>query len=155
VDSMFEKDGKTIPFRKASLTRDAEYVNEGTPLELSIRETAVATERKGRRKKAVATAKKAPKKNVARESLSRPAGKVEAPRHHAAKAEAMLKEWRLGQAKKLSVPAFRIMSNRTLSAIAENQPRSAAELLAIPGIGIKLMEKYGAQIYRILDEARR
>src|SRR6202050_4788744 len=27
VDSVFEKDGKTIPFRKASLTRDAEYVN--------------------------------------------------------------------------------------------------------------------------------
>ena len=53
------------------------------------------------------------------------------------------------------MPAFRIISNRTLSAIAENQPRSAAELLAIPGIGIKLMEKYGAQIYRILDEARR
>jgi DNA topoisomerase-3 len=155
VDSVFEKDGKTIPFRKASLTRDAEYVNEGAPLELSIRETAVATERKGRRKKAVAPAKKAPKKKIARESLSRPAGKVEAPPEHAAKAEAMLKEWRRGQAKKLSVPAFRIMSNRTLSAIAENQPRSAAELLAIPGIWIKLMEKYGAQIYRILDEARR
>jgi len=155
VDSVFEKDGKTIPFRKASLTRDAEYVNEGAPLELSIRETAVATQRKGRRKKAAAVAKKAPKKNIVAESLSRPAGKVETPPDHAAKAEAMLKEWRRGQAKKLNVPAFRIMSNRTLSAIAENQPRSAAELLAIPGIGIKLMEKYGAQIYRILDEARR
>lgn len=134
-------------------------MNEGTPLELSIRETAVATEKKGRRKKAVAVAKavakKVPKKNVATESLSRPAAMAETRPDHAAKAEAMLKEWRRGQAKKLSVPAFRIMSNRTLSAIAENQPRSAAELLAIPGIGIKMMEKYGAQIYRILDEARR
>ena len=74
---MFEKDGKTIPYRKASLTRDAEYVNEGTPLELSIRETAVATQRKGRRKKAVAAAKKAPKKHIATESLSRPAAKAE------------------------------------------------------------------------------
>jgi len=155
TDSVFEKDGKSIPFRKASLTRDAGHVSEGTPLELSIRETAVAAERKGRRKKAVAVAKKAPKKNVAGESVSRPAAKAETRPDHAAKAEAMLKQWRLGQAKKLGVPAFRIMSNRTLEAIAENQPRSAAELLAIPGIGIKMMEKYGAQIYRILDEARR
>ena len=37
VDAVFEKDGKQIPFRKASLTRDAEYVDEDTPLELSIR----------------------------------------------------------------------------------------------------------------------
>jgi DNA topoisomerase IA len=52
------------------------------------------------------------------------------------------------------VPAFRVMSDRVLLAIAENEPATAAELLAIPGIGIKLVEKYAAQIYRILDESR-
>ena len=46
------------------------------------------------------------------------------------------------------------MSDRVLLAIAENEPATAAELLAIPGIGIKLVEKYAAQIYRILDESR-
>lgn len=66
----------------------------------------------------------------------------------------MLKEWRRAVAKKQSVPAFRIMSDKVLFAIAENHPRTAAELLAIPGIGIKAVEKYGAQIYRILNEAR-
>ena len=111
--------------------------------------------RKGRRKKAAAAAKKTPNKKIATESLSRPAAKAEALPEHASKAEAMLKEWRRRLAKKLGVPAFRIMSDRALMAIAENQPRSAAELLAIPGIGIKTMEKYGAQIYRILDEVRR
>jgi superfamily II DNA helicase RecQ len=50
------------------------------------------------------------------------------------------------------VPAFRIMSDRVLAAIAGNHPRSAAELLAIPGIGIATVEKYGAQIYRILNQ---
>ena len=53
------------------------------------------------------------------------------------------------------MPAFRIMTDKVLMGIAENQPRTAAELLAIPGIGIKAVEKYGAQIYRILNEARR
>ena len=154
VDSVFEKDGKSIPFRKASLTRDAESVDEHAPLELSIREAAMAMGKKGRRKKAAVVAKKASKKQRARESVNKPA-EVEAPPRPDSKAASMLKEWRRRHAKKLGVPAFRIMSDRVLMAIAEKQPRSAAELLAIPGFGIKAMEKYGAQIYRILDEVRR
>ncbi len=142
AEAVFEKDGKQIPFRKASLTRDAEYVDEDTPLELSIRETAVMTQKKGKRKKATASKKKA----------ARPrSGSVS---EHGGKAEPLLKEWRRTQAQKLGVPAFRIMSDRVLTAIAENQPRSAAELLAIPGIGIATVEKYGAQLYRILNQVR-
>src|ERR1700722_6580581 len=55
VDSVFEKDGKQIPFRYASLTADAQHIDEDAPLELSIRETAAPAEnligRKGRKKK--------------------------------------------------------------------------------------------------------
>jgi DNA topoisomerase-3 len=65
-----------------------------------------------------------------------------------------LKAWRRAVAAKQGVPAFRVMSDRVLLAIAENEPASAAELLSIPGIGIKLVEKYAAQIYRILDKSR-
>ena len=36
-------------------------------------------------------------------------------------------------------------------AIAEERPENAAELLAVPGMGMKTVEKYGAQIYRILN----
>jgi DNA topoisomerase-3 len=153
VDSVFEKDGKQIPFRKASRTRDAEYVNEDAPLQLSIRESAVVTEKKGRRK--TAAVKRAPKRRRDSAPLSRSATAVEALARPDSKVEPMLKEWRRAQAKKLGVPAFRIMSDRVLMAIAQNQPRSAAELLAIPGIGIKAVEKYGAQLYGILNEARK
>jgi DNA topoisomerase III len=141
VDSVFEKDGKQIPFRKATLTRDAEYIDDDTPLELSIRETAVVTAPKGRRKKAK-TAKKGKKAPIQQQA---------AP-HSNATAEKMLKDWRTAHAKKLGVPAFRIMSDRVLLAIAQNHPKSAAELLAIPGIGIATVEKYGAQLYRILNQ---
>ena len=65
----------------------------------------------------------------------------------------MLKTWRQGLAAKLGVPAFRIMSDRVMYAIAEEEPKTAAELLAIPGVGIKMVEKYGSQIYRILDKS--
>ena len=131
------------------------HVDEHAPLELSIREAALATGKKGRRKSATVVAKKASGKQRASGSLNKPAAEVEAPARPDSKAASMLKEWRRAHAKKLGVPAFRIMSDRVLMAIAEKQPRSAAELLAIPGFGIKAMEKYGAQIYRILDEARR
>jgi len=51
----------------------------------------------------------------------------------------------------LGVPAFRILTDRALRAMATNRPVTAAELLAIPGIGIATVEKYGRQFYRILN----
>ena len=64
--------------------------------------------------------------------------------------EEALRNWRVQEARRRGVPAFRIFGDQTLLAIAEQRPLSTAELLAIPGIGIKIVEKYGAQIYRIL-----
>ena len=146
VESVFEKDGKQIPFRKASLTRDAEYVDEETPLELSIRGPVIAPEKRGRGgKKAKAASKKGAGK---KERAAKPAWDGET------KAVAMLKEWRKAQAKKQGVPPFRILTDRTLMAIAEDQPSNLAELMAISGIGLKTVEKYGAQIYKILEQAR-
>jgi hypothetical protein len=34
------------------------------------------------------------------------------------------------------------------------RPDTAAGLLAIPGIGISVVQKYGAQLYRLLHEGR-
>jgi DNA topoisomerase-3 len=65
-----------------------------------------------------------------------------------------LRNWRLAEAKRRGVPAFRIFSDRTLRAIASNRPMTAGELLSIPGMGITGVEKYGHQIYRILDKYR-
>jgi DNA topoisomerase III len=136
TDSVFEKDGKQIPFRKAHLTRDAEYVDEAAPLELTIREAAAAPST--RKHKTAAKKKKRTR---------------EAPAHDS-RLEGALRAWRTTLAKRQGVPAFRIMSDRVLLAIAEQRPLTAAELLAIPGIGIASVEKYGRQLYRILNEAR-
>jgi len=50
------------------------------------------------------------------------------------------------------VPAFRIFSDRTLRALATSRPGTSEELLAVPGIGISTVEKYGMEIYRVLRE---
>jgi len=144
TEAVFEKDGKQIPFRKAHRTRDAEYVDEDKPLELTIRDTTYA-----------AAAEKRPLKK--KRAASKTKSKFKAPRQTPSlnsHLEEALRKWRTGQAKRLGVPAFRIMSDKVLIGIAETQPRTAAELLAIPGIGIASVEKYGAQLYRILNEAR-
>jgi superfamily II DNA helicase RecQ len=147
MDAVFEKDGKQIPYRKASLTRDArhavEYGDEGQeiPLELTIRDAAPAAGRKAgksRKRTAGKAAGGKRKKDVATRTDTR--------------AEELLRAWRTTLAKKQGVPAFRIMSDRVLLEIAETRPKTAAELLAVHGIGIKAVEKFGAQIYRILNQ---
>ncbi len=152
MDTAFEKDGKTIPFRKASLTREGEEVDEDTPLELSIR-AAGETPPPATKSRRKAKVKKAPAKRAAsKRAPARKTEEVESPVD--SQAAVLMKEWRRAQAKKLGVPSFRIMSDRVLMAIAEDQPTTLAELLAIPGIGLKTVEKYGAQIYRIVNQAR-
>ena len=73
----------------------------------------------------------------------------------AAGVEEALRRWRLEEARRRGVPAFRIFSDQALRAMAMKRPGTTAELLAIPGIGISIVEKYGAQIYRLLHEGRR
>jgi hypothetical protein len=40
-----------------------------------------------------------------------------------------------------------------LLAIVEKRPSTAAELLSIPGIGIVAVEKYGRQLYKMLNDS--
>jgi DNA topoisomerase-3 len=146
VDSVFEKDGKQIPYRLASLTNDAGSIDKTALLDLTIRETAgflgEPSGKQNRKGKRAAAKRKSHKAREDGEALQ------------SSRAAPKLKAWRRALATKKGVPAFRIMSDRVLLAIAETEPKTAAELLAIPGVGIKLVEKYGAQIYKILDEAR-
>ncbi|HEY3665684.1 MAG TPA: RecQ family ATP-dependent DNA helicase, partial [Polyangiaceae bacterium] len=59
---------------------------------------------------------------------------------------ATLRAWRLLEAKKKRVPAFRILTNRALVAIAEARPESTEALRGVPGVGPKLLQSYSAQL---------
>jgi superfamily II DNA helicase RecQ len=50
------------------------------------------------------------------------------------------------------VPPFRVLTDRALLAVAQEQPRSEAELLSIRGIGPSLAKKYGAQLLAIVRD---
>jgi DNA topoisomerase-3 len=55
--------------------------------------------------------------------------------------EAALRGWRLVEARRRGVPAFRIFSDRTLRALATSHPVTTQELLAVPGIGTSTVDE--------------
>ncbi|HVY25827.1 MAG TPA: DNA topoisomerase 3 [Polyangiaceae bacterium] len=57
---------------------------------------------------------------------------------------ATLRAWRLLESKKKRVPAFRVLTNRALVAIAEARPHSTAALREVSGVGPKLLKSYGS-----------
>jgi DNA topoisomerase III len=59
---------------------------------------------------------------------------------------ATLRAWRLKEAKKKHVPAFRILTNRALVAIAQARPASAEALRTVPGVGPKVLHTYTTQL---------
>ncbi|NMO22769.1 DNA topoisomerase 3 [Pyxidicoccus fallax] len=62
-----------------------------------------------------------------------------------------LKAWRLAEARKRKVPAFRILTDRVLGAIAMARPENGAELMAIHGVGPALTERYGTEILSLVS----
>jgi superfamily II DNA helicase RecQ len=59
---------------------------------------------------------------------------------------ARLREWRTAEAKRLRVPSFVVLHDRTLTEVARVRPGNAKELLTIDGIGSAKVEKFGAAI---------
>ncbi len=62
-----------------------------------------------------------------------------------------LKSWRLEAARQRKIPAFMIVHDRVLTAIAAARPLDEATLLAVTGVGPTLVRKYGKQILAIVS----
>ena len=62
---------------------------------------------------------------------------------------ATLRAWRSSEAKKKHLPAFRILTNRALLAIAEARPKSAEALRSVSGVGPKVLQAYTAQLVQL------
>ncbi|HET7172990.1 MAG TPA: ATP-dependent DNA helicase UvrD2 [Nocardioidaceae bacterium] len=60
-----------------------------------------------------------------------------------------LREWRRSRAAAEHLPAYCVCTDVTMIAIAERRPVDPAELVSIPGIGERKVDKYGADILAI------
>jgi ATP-dependent DNA helicase RecQ len=61
-----------------------------------------------------------------------------------------LKLWRRREAAERSVPAFVVLHDRTLAAIAAARPRSLEDLAAVPGIGPAKLAAYGKALLELI-----
>jgi DNA helicase-2/ATP-dependent DNA helicase PcrA len=61
-----------------------------------------------------------------------------------------LRAWRLATSRAASVPAYVVFTDATLTAIAEREPGSEAELAGIPGVGARKLGLYGPQVLAVL-----
>ncbi len=126
----FEKEGRTIAFQRAWLSREARTVSlDG--LEFTLAEDAGAPAARGKRGPRGPRPATGPARTA-------DAGLV-----------AKLKGWRLAEARRAGVPAFRVLHDRALLAIAADRPQDEAALLEVAGMGPALVKRYGAAVLNL------
>lgn len=133
VDDVFEKDGQRVTFQRlypvGAATADDVLLPAALP---------PVPKRGGRRKPRGGRGRRARADAPPRVTLEQ-AG-ADAPLVDA------LRSWRLGEAKRRRVPAFRVLTNRALLAVAQARPGTLAALGALPGVGPKVVRDFGAQL---------
>lgn len=68
---------------------------------------------------------------------------------------ARLAAWRREKSLELRVPAYRVVPNATLLALARERPRSVRALLEVPGIGPARAEQFGLELLALLKRKPR
>jgi DNA topoisomerase-3 len=145
LEDSFRKDGKVVEFRRASLTAEGRRTLRSE--EALARVRLIGQPAGGAKKKA--SAKATVRRRVVKEAQGRgPGGRAaEGPE---AMVVAVLKNWRLEEARRRGVPAFRILTDQVLLAVAETRPATEEELLEVPGFGPRLLAKYGGRILELI-----
>ncbi len=139
VPDAFVKDGATIAFQRVHLAR-ALGGGAGALRMVVIPEPSAATRdrriRRGKTSKSPARRKR-PTEPVPRGGSVPPL-------------EGALRAWRTLEAKKRRVPAFRILTDKTLLGIASASPTTTDQLLGVAGMGPTLLKKYGVVLLAIV-----
>jgi len=143
----FERDGRVIEFRRLHLTalgRDEPQLENA----LIAREAAAAPRTKPRRRRKT----KPPKERKAPREPHRLVVEADQEPQREAPEELVqeLRDWRLTEARRQRVPAFCVLSNRTLSALARVRPSDEEGLLRVKGVGPRVAQRYGAQILELI-----
>jgi RecQ family ATP-dependent DNA helicase len=159
-EAEFEKDGKIIPFRKISLTDAGFEVRATTPLDLLFSDGVVeefgAAPTAKRKKRASAPLQAPSPRAVAQASAASSSASTKRPRTderppveltgRSAELGSRLKEWRAAEAKRLGVPTYLVLHDRTLNALAAARPSTPHELLAVEGMGPSKVGRFGDAI---------
>ena len=139
-DAEWIKDGETILFRRVSLASDGREPEIALSRNLQMPQASARSATKPSRKSSVK--EKSPKQPAARTIATTPEELSQA----AQQLEQALKGWRTAIAKKLGMPPFVVLHDKTLRAIAHARPTTPNQLQEISGMGPAKVDKYGPQI---------
>ena len=139
----FVKDNRTIRFQRVFLTRVGRMAKPDVVESVRVVETPSPPD----------AVKKRRSKNRAATTTRKPAA---SPTTTLEPTEMRLfdelREWRLGEARRRRVPAFRILTDRVLAAVCRARPSDEEELLEVSGIGPAIAKKYGRAILETIRQ---
>jgi superfamily II DNA helicase RecQ len=150
-DAEYEKDGEVKRYRKVRLTDAGRELRTGTPVELLMSDGLVEefggrSEGPSRARKPRAAKTEAARTGTLRLPATAPAATPAPLTPEGEAVAARLKSWRNAEAKRLGVPAYVVLHDRTLNALAHARPRNPNQLLAVDGMGLAKVEKFGSAI---------
>ena len=175
-EAEFEKDGRVIPFRKIRITNAGFRIEPNTPLELLLDDGVVEgfvqsppPRRASRRSKAESVRKQpaqpaamvpspvsAPNSPAGAKVVSPTLSSRPVPAALSASGAALaerLRAWRAAEARRLGVPAFTVLHDSTLHALAAARPSTPHELLAVAGMGPSKVGRFGESILELCASA--
>ena len=137
-EDSFEKEGRTIHFRRALLTQEGYTFDKGDIVSIQV------------------PLKGIPKKKRPKEFKIRKAAGTPKTAFHAGSENAglykKLRTWRNSLARKRGLPAFRIFSNNVLNNLCSDLPATENELMSVSGVGPYFVEKYGEKVIEIIKD---
>jgi DNA topoisomerase-3 len=154
IDDSFEKDGATIRFRWIELTPDG-FTHEGSLEGIVTLAAALPKKKRERKPKQAAPAgRKSGTKKKRQPTEAAPDGPQDEAEDNTTDLVLLkaLKDWRLKEAHRRRVPAFRILRDSVLVEITRAKPSSQADLLAIHGFGPTLAAKYGLKLLSLVTD---
>ena len=146
-DAEYEKDCEIRRYRKVRLTAEGLEVRPTKPMALLLGD-GVVDDFSGR----VAAPSRKSKGELAGPRAVKKQASAALPLKMTPEAEALvakLKEWRASEAKRLGVPAYMVLHDRTVQAAALARPVNPKQLLALDGMGPAKVEKFGRAILEI------
>lgn len=144
-DTFRNPEGRDITYRKAAVTHEGRTPDDATLDTVWLRTTVTASTTKKKSR----TPKPGAPGPVSGTRVSRSASAAQDLNPAAEQLFQHLRNWRTEQARPNHTPAFMILSDVVLRAIATTAPQNLTALHAISGIGPSKVDRYGADLIAI------